>query len=306
MFRVALFVLVTFFIVEAEAIAAQESPLVLYRDWHQCGYPDWSPDGKWIVFTAGQTEDAEGNLWIIPAAGGEPLQITEGGGHHGSFSHDSKLIAFDALAGTVVQVVPGDGGTAIRVVPEEIPVEHSGNPCWSPDGKRLAFRAGEDLYTVELATGKFSMVFHKDGYKPLPIQWLKMENSIITSLINVEDRTAILWEVNLEVGEMIKITDVPRVTQATVSPDESMLVYSAFCDPEEQDYDLWAIPLNGGEPIQLTAGPMYDLEPCWSPNGDKLAYVVFFEGEFRIQVIDLSVKAINAGWEPLNEWDPMI
>ena len=172
------------------AAAAADEPLILYRDTSQCGYPDWSPDGGWIVFTAGGTESAEGNLWIMPAAGGEPVRITEGGGHHGNFSPDSRLIALDAAAGSIVQVVPASGGAAIRVVPAGIDVEHSGNPCWSPDGRLLAFRANEDLCTVELATGEISTVFHRDGFKPMPIHWLAAENCLIASLINVEERTA--------------------------------------------------------------------------------------------------------------------
>ncbi|HES58137.1 MAG TPA: hypothetical protein ENO21_01760, partial [Firmicutes bacterium] len=267
------------------------------RDTSQCGYPDWSPDGGWIVFTAGGTESAEGNLWIMPAAGGEPVRITEGGGHHGNFSPDSRLIALDAAAGSIVQVVPASGGAAIRVVPAGIDVEHSGNPCWSPDGRLLAFRANEDLCTVELATGEISTVFHRDGFKPMPIHWLAAENCLIASLINVEERTANLYRIDLDGGEATQLTDELRVTQGTVSPDETMLVYPAFSDPEAQDYDLWAIPLAGGERIRLTGEPLLELEPCWSPDGTQLVYVAFFEGEFRIQVMDVSVEAINAGWD---------
>jgi Tol biopolymer transport system component len=275
---------------------AEDDPLVLYRSWRQCGYPDWSPDGRFIVFTAVPEGTDEGNLWLVPATGGEPVQLTEAEGHHGNFSPDGKLIALDSARGSIVQVVPASGGAAVRVVPAGVDVENSGNPCWSPDGRLLAFRANEELCTVELATGEIATVFHRDGFKPLPIHWLASENCVIASLINVEEHTANLHRIDLDSGEATQLTDELRVTQGTVSPDETMLVYSAFSDPEAQDYDLWAIPLAGGERIRLTGEPLLELEPCWSPDGTQLVYVAFFEGEFRIQVMDVSADEINAGW----------
>jgi Tol biopolymer transport system component len=39
--------------------------------------PRYTPDGKWIIFTAVQPRDR--SLWVIPAEGGEPIEITPGG-----------------------------------------------------------------------------------------------------------------------------------------------------------------------------------------------------------------------------------
>ena len=42
-------------------------------------YPEWSPDGKWIVFCQGPSERGPWELYRIPAQGGTPQKITEGG-----------------------------------------------------------------------------------------------------------------------------------------------------------------------------------------------------------------------------------
>jgi Tol biopolymer transport system component len=46
--------------------------------------PSWSPDGAWIYFSRGLS--GAGELWKIPAAGGDAIQVT----HSGAFeSHPS-------------------------------------------------------------------------------------------------------------------------------------------------------------------------------------------------------------------------
>jgi Tol biopolymer transport system component len=42
-----------------------------------CGEVDWSPGGKWIIFTA--VTPSSRSLWVIPAKGGEPVVIAQGG-----------------------------------------------------------------------------------------------------------------------------------------------------------------------------------------------------------------------------------
>lgn len=37
-------------------------------------YPDWSPDGRWVVYRS--LRDARHELWLVPAAGGEPERLT--------------------------------------------------------------------------------------------------------------------------------------------------------------------------------------------------------------------------------------
>ncbi len=51
--------------------------------------PQYTPDGKWIVFTA--VTPATRSLWAIPAAGGDPVEIAAGGIYtHGTWQPDAK------------------------------------------------------------------------------------------------------------------------------------------------------------------------------------------------------------------------
>jgi len=101
----------------------------------------WSPDGKTVAFVSNIT--GRNNLWLVPAAGGWPTQLTVSDQRqtHPAWSPDGKWIAYQSdydgdeqwdiffvspKTGQVVNV------TKTREVSEE-------NPTWSPDGRYLAY-----------------------------------------------------------------------------------------------------------------------------------------------------------------------
>src|SRR5215831_1017305 len=102
--------------------------------------PAFSPDGKWIAFSA----QYEGNtdVYVVSAEGGVPRRLTW---HPGAdivqgFTPDGKKILFSSpravFTGRYTQLytVPVEGG------PEELlPIPHSDRAAYSPDGKRIAY-----------------------------------------------------------------------------------------------------------------------------------------------------------------------
>ena len=44
-----------------------------------CYSPNWSPDGRWIVFVRSDPDGSEENLWIVNADGSGLVQLTDGG-----------------------------------------------------------------------------------------------------------------------------------------------------------------------------------------------------------------------------------
>ncbi len=62
-------------------------------------HPCFSPDGRWIVYY--RVADGQRDLWIVPAAGGAPIQFTGGSDNdlEPSWSPDGRSIAFSSDRG---------------------------------------------------------------------------------------------------------------------------------------------------------------------------------------------------------------
>src|SRR6185503_6630945 len=56
--------------------------------------PDWSPDGKWIIFTAQWRDFA---LCVVPATGGEVIQLVPG--EDASWAPNSRTVVFVRRSG---------------------------------------------------------------------------------------------------------------------------------------------------------------------------------------------------------------
>lgn len=113
-------------------------------------FPKFSPDGKWIAFTA--QYDGNYNVYIMPSDGGEPKQLTfhPGGGpipermgiHNQvvTWAPDSKGIIFLTRRDTFndwfgrLYEVSIDGG-----LPEPLPLDRGGMTSYSPDGTKIAY-----------------------------------------------------------------------------------------------------------------------------------------------------------------------
>ncbi len=69
--------------------------------------PSWSRDGKWIYFASNRTGRFE--TWKVPAAGGEPLQVTHQGGFKAQESEDGFLYYTKGEVGEIWKTAPGRG-----------------------------------------------------------------------------------------------------------------------------------------------------------------------------------------------------
>jgi len=101
--------------------------------------PVFSPDGNWIAFSANY--DGNRDVYVVPAAGGEPKRLTWYPGQDGAlgWTPDGKRVLFlsdrDAYADmTRMYTVPMEGGVA-----EVLPMWRAFDGGYSPDGERIAY-----------------------------------------------------------------------------------------------------------------------------------------------------------------------
>jgi tricorn protease len=101
--------------------------------------PVFSPDGHWIAFSANY--DGNRDVYVIPAAGGEPKRLTWHPGQDAAlgWTPDGKRVLFlsdrDAYADiTRMYTVPMEGGVA-----EVLPMWRAFEGGYSPDGEKIAY-----------------------------------------------------------------------------------------------------------------------------------------------------------------------
>ena len=123
-----------------------------------------SPDGKWLMVVSDR--DGWDHVYVMPAAGGEAVQITKGKfeAWRPSWSPDSTRIAFDAnepdRPGTRHLGIATIGSDPSKATIMMITSGRGTNiaPQWSPDGTRLVYQHTDpqnsaDLYTIEAKSG---------------------------------------------------------------------------------------------------------------------------------------------------------
>jgi tricorn protease len=108
----------------------------------QTGNPHFSPDGKWLAFSAEYAGNSD--VYVVPSEGGEPKRLTW---HPGpdlvqGWTPDGKSIIFTSTRATWAPsaaprfwTVPADGG-----VEEPLPLPRGYQGKISPDGTHIAYR----------------------------------------------------------------------------------------------------------------------------------------------------------------------
>lgn len=91
-------------------------------NWMGSDPPVWSPDGQYIAFDYGAVDETD--IYVVPAAGGEPVQICSlpGNDKGASWSPDSKALIFTHDPGTsMVMYIALPDGSDTHVLLEDIP-----------------------------------------------------------------------------------------------------------------------------------------------------------------------------------------
>ena len=206
LFSVLAVLFLQYFISEAPCQRHTLTQLTFSDSTHD-GYPYWSPDGAYILYSSGTATTCR--TMVIPSRGGTPEPITEIFAQHARWSPAGDYIAFDGEAGTMIQMIPAAGGAPVRIDPDTIPIHMSGMPCWSPDGGRLAFKSMFTIYVMDLKSGSITPLFKPEGKNAVPYDWTPYGSRILMDVRDTADRTqSDIWEVPLH-GLPKQITFLP-------------------------------------------------------------------------------------------------
>jgi Tol biopolymer transport system component len=239
---------------------------------HGPGYayqPDWSPDGRLIVYAHYQADRIDLELLDLATGRSEPLVQNGAVNVEPRWSPDGGRIAFVSTAFEgrwhIYTVAVDRGkptGSPVRLTADDdsrLPRYYYGNfshflsPSWSPDGRELLLVSNVGRI---MGTGGFWRMESRTGAVP--------------RLLHYEETT---WKAR---------PDWAR--------DGKRVVYSSYAG--RQWNQLWLTTADGGDPIQLTYGEFDNTAPRWSPDGRKIAFVSNESGNPRLRVISLPGGAI--------------
>jgi dipeptidyl aminopeptidase/acylaminoacyl peptidase len=245
------------------------------------GAPQWSPDGKKLLFTINEWDKKENrrvsHIYLISAQGGSPTRLTNGqrGESSPQWSPDGARIAFLATRdapqsggqqdqearGNQVWVISVSGGEAEKITEEENGVSQF---RWSPDGKSMA-------------------LITRDSPKEKAERDKRRRERFDAIVVDSDYTYSHLWTLNLDTKAKKRLTEgAYSVTDPQWSPDGKWIAYirnnsanqaSSFTDiAANRNTDVYMVAAGGGAPRQMTATPGIESQPRYSPNGAALAF----------------------------------
>jgi serine/threonine protein kinase/Tol biopolymer transport system component len=185
--------------------AGKRTPIRSIYSTRQDFGPQYSPDGRRIVFVSDRTGNTE--IWACNADGLNPLQLTFFGGPDvGSprWSSDSRQIAFDSIlqGHRVIFVISAEGGQPRRLTEETF---DDVRPSWSKDKQWIYFgsnRTGEWQLWKQLLQGGPAVQITKQGGR-------EGFESVDGKFIYYAKGFGLpgLWRVPVEGGDEIRVLD---------------------------------------------------------------------------------------------------
>jgi TolB protein len=158
-------------------------------------------------------------------------------------------------------------------------------PNWTKDGGTLIYNAGGLIYSYDLTTGTHRSldtsyciecnndhVISPDG------------ESIAVSHHTIEDGQSRIYIFPLTGGMPKLITPMAPSYLHGWSPDGETL---AYCAERNGEYDVYTIPVDGGEETQLTDVPGLNDGPEYAPNGKHIWFNSVRSGFMQIYRMDV-------------------
>ena len=274
----------------------------------------WMPDSREVVYSARRGTPQQ--LWTISAAGGTPRPLSLAG--EGAFgpviSRDGRRLAYVRRSRAVniwrMDLQPGGDGSSGNPVKVISSTQWQGEPCISPDGKRIAF-ASDRSGTYEIWVSNF------DGTSPVQLTFLGghagspmwSPDSRRIAFDFSGDGNPDIYVIDADGGAPKRLTTNPA---SDVLPSWSsnglwiyFIAYRKDVSNPAATSQIWRVSPEGGQEGQLThQGVSFAME---SPDGKVLyystgkAWKVSPEGGAGSPVVESPGGLTYHNWQPEND-----
>lgn len=257
------------------------------------GSPRWSPDGKWLAFTAKRTLDKP-QLWLLPTNGGEAKAVTDlpNGVMQHAWAPDSRHLVFTSL----VNPEGYDPDHDVKVI---------GTARYKFDGKGFLEDKRSHIFTIDaLTTGAEALQLTNGDFEHESPTWSPSGHEI--AFIANRDpewdlsRLSDVWTIPATGGEPRRLTKPTGTWRSLAwSPDGTSLalVGNETDVPGVQNQRLYLMKASGGKLTSLSAGidrtigdssmsgpngPTAGSTIKWTPDGKAIDALVSDRGSTRV------------------------
>ncbi len=231
-------------------------------------------------------------LVATPALASEPVRLTRDGARKmgPTFIENGESLACAAHERpnlvALVQVSCRDGSRRDRVLPGV--VSHQFDPCFTPDGRYLAYS--------RTATSPQSVLVIRDRREQREAVFQPGDSRATVRFPSfATDGSRVVFSLSDTGGQRIASVDREgrglTILAASAgingwpsySPDGRRI---AFSSSRDGDLEIYAMDSDGSRVARLTRSPGRDLHPAWSPDGKTIALTSARDGNEEIYLID--------------------
>jgi Tol biopolymer transport system component len=271
---------------------------VTQQGWTE--YPKWSPDGKKIFFRGDR-----GKIAYVPSGGGAidsiPIQsefemFTAAPGSGNDISPDGKTIVFSGARyfykegekkwDVNIYTIPIEGGKPKQLTTIAAELQDR-FPCWSPDGKSIAFIRPEikngkhimHIFTISKEGNNLRQITtEEDSVAWAPIDWA-LDGKSIAYFSNDNS----IRFIPVEGGGSRFITEVDSANSQydlAWSPDGKELAYT-------DKGKIWIYSNESGKTKEVKTGATGQATKLgWSPDGKKIAFTAYAGGDNELWLME--------------------
>lgn len=254
--------------------------------------PTVSPDGRSVVFARHGDDSIRLYRRDLTTGVEERLCVRDNPMFDAVFSPDGAalVLAYDETTPNqgnldVYRFTPGDGSLT-KLVGDGQGLSHEESPCWSPNGKRIAFtstRDGNQELYVANADGSDMQRLTSDPAIDAHPAWSPDGTAIAFATARWGDLE--LARIAPDGTQLRRLTDSPGLDDYPAwSPDGWRLAWSSLRDGNYEVYLSDVSPRDGapaGEPVNVTRHPGMDAFPAWTPRME-LVFVSSRDGGFDL------------------------
>lgn len=296
---------------EAEIEGGVMTPEILWK-FGRLGSMELSPDGKTVIFTVTNydlpTEASLTNIYSIPAAGGDPVQLTKNGGGSPVWIENGDRIAY--ASGGKLKIMNRDGSGTVDVSN----IDNFDSYSISPGGDMIYFtkrvkldQTPNEKHNLPNANMRIidDLMFRHWNY------WHDYSYSHI--FVAPFNGKSVGEAKDIMEGQRFESPTAPYFDEAEIawSPDGKKIAYTCKllngkADALSTNTDILLYDIETGKAENLTEwNKGFDKYPVFSPDGTKIAWQSMEEDGYesdldRLFVIDLETDEkvwLTEGWD---------